>query len=103
MIRYLTNPKGKRTFLWYHDAKILAIYLCALGFVTQPSIAEKDCPDFECGDRIGDYADPCQCRRYYTCSNGAATKRICPNGLYWDDEKLFCTYKSEAKCGPISR
>ena len=100
MIRYITNQKGKHKVFWCHGSKILALF--SLSLVLQLSIA-KDCPKFECGDENGNFADPCQCRRYYTCSNGLATKRVCPNGLYWDDEKLYCTYKEEAKCGPITR
>jgi len=63
---------------------------------------EKECPPYVCV-KNGNFADPCHCRRYITCTNGAATTRVCPSGLYWDDERLFCTYKSEAKCGPIKR
>ena len=63
---------------------------------------DKDCPPYVC-KKNGNFADPCHCGRYITCTNGAATKRVCPSGLYWDDERLFCTYKSEAKCGPIVR
>ena len=63
---------------------------------------KKECPPYVC-KKNGNFADPCHCRRYITCTNGAATTRVCPSGLYWDDERLFCTYKSEAKCGPIKR
>lgn len=63
---------------------------------------KKECPPYVC-IKNGNFADPCHCRRYITCTNGAATTRVCPSGLYWDDERLFCTYKSEAKCGPIKR
>ena len=52
---------------------------------TKKESAKKECPAFECGERKGNFADPCQCRRYITCANGAATKRVCPSGLYWDD------------------
>lgn len=62
---------------------------------------EKDCT-FVCPENRGNYADPCTCRRFYICStDGAAHRSFCPNGLYWDDEKKFCTYKNEAKCGPL--
>jgi len=63
---------------------------------------EKDCDSFVCPENRGNYADPCTCRRFYICStDGAAHRSFCPNGLYWDDEKKICTYKNEAKCGPL--
>jgi len=40
-------------------------------------------------------------RRFYKCADGTAFKNFCPTGLYWDDERKFCTYKNEAKCGPL--
>lgn len=67
---------------------------------------EEDCPEFVCpeGEKgNGNFADPCNCRRFYTCSSGTATRTVCPTGLYWDDERKFCTYKNEAKCGPVER
>jgi len=65
---------------------------------------EKVCdPNFVCPENRGNYADPCTCRRFYICStDGAAHRSFCPNGLYWDDEKKICTYKNEAKCGPLA-
>ena len=40
-------------------------------------------------------------RRFYKCDDGTAFRNFCPTGLYWDDERKFCTYKEEAKCGPL--
>ena len=40
-------------------------------------------------------------RRFYKCDDGTAFRAFCPTGLYWDDERKFCTYKNEAKCGPL--
>ena len=50
----------------------------------------------------GSFADPCTCRRYYTCVDFRPIKSFCPSGLYWDDIKKFCTYKNEAVCGPVA-
>merc|ERR1712223_485259 len=76
-------------------------------FISQESEKKKETKEKECRPYVcvknGNFADPCHCRRYITCTNGAATTRVCPSGLYWDDERLFCTYKAEAKCGPIKR
>ena len=100
MKRNLANPNG--AFFQYRGVEILILF--GVMSLLPTSFAEQNCTDtFECGSENGNFADPCQCRRYITCTNGAATKRVCPSGLYWDDEKLFCTYKSEAKCGPIVR
>ena len=105
MARNLPNRRAKYNFFRYQSVEMLILFSLVLFLRT--SFAEedepKDEPDFECGPENGNFADPKQCRRYITCTNGAATKRVCPSGLYWDDEKLFCTYKSEAKCGPIVR
>ena len=100
MARNLPNQTGKHNFFRLYSVQLLILFILVLFLPT--SFAEEDIPDFKCKEN-GNFADPKQCRRYITCTNGAATKRVCPSGLYWDDEKLFCTYKSEAKCGPIVR
>lgn len=109
-LSYPINHKPSYRFLTLQGAKMLTIFLLVL--VLPISFAqdsekkketkEKECPPYVCV-KNGNFADPCHCRRYITCTNGAATTRVCPSGLYWDDERLFCTYKSEAKCGPIKR
>jgi len=63
---------------------------------------EEDCPDFDCPVKDGSFADPCTCRRYYSCIDFRPVKQHCPSGLYWDDIKKYCTYKNEAVCGPVA-
>lgn len=77
---------------------LLALWVAGLAALG----SAKDCPDFECPEPTGSFADPCTCRRFYKCSDGNASPLFCPTGLYWDDIKKFCTYKDEAVCGPIS-
>ena len=76
----------------------LLMYLSLL----ELSILAQDCPSFECPEQNGSFADPCTCRRFYRCDQGAIFKSFCPNGLYWDDEKKICTYKEIARCGPLN-
>uniref|UniRef100_A0A1A9WPM0 Chitin-binding type-2 domain-containing protein n=1 Tax=Glossina brevipalpis TaxID=37001 RepID=A0A1A9WPM0_9MUSC len=60
--------------------------------------------EFQCPSNIanGNYADPVTCRRFYQCVDGFPYLNRCPSGLYFDDVQKFCTFKDEAKCGPLS-
>ncbi len=71
--------------------------------LSSPVVADDaDCDkEFVCPKLSGSFADPCTCRRFYKCHGGSAHRSFCPSPLYWDDVKKFCTYKEEAKCGPI--
>jgi len=80
--------------------KLLTLFSCFL-VIIGVTVAE-DCEDFECPVKDGSFADPCTCRRYYTCVDFRPIKSFCPSGLYWDDIKKFCTYKNEAVCGPVA-
>merc|ERR1719495_778651 len=73
-----------------------------LSLVTVSRGDDDDCPDFECPSADGSFADPCTCRRYFTCVGHHPYKSICPSGLYWDDVRKYCTYKDEAVCGPVA-
>eukprot|EP00095_Tigriopus_kingsejongensis_P011424 maker-scaffold953_size76948-snap-gene-0.7 protein:Tk11424 transcript:maker-scaffold953_size76948-snap-gene-0.7-mRNA-1 annotation:"conserved hypothetical protein" len=57
--------------------------------------------NFDCPKPNGNFADPCECRRFYVCNGFQPTQLNCPARLYWDDRKKECTYESEAECGPI--
>lgn len=35
---------------------------------------DDECPDFVCPEENGNFADPCQCRRFYICASGIPTK-----------------------------
>ena len=35
---------------------------------------EDGCPEFVCPEENGNFADPCQCRRFYICASGIPTK-----------------------------
>ncbi|KAI4463980.1 chitin deacetylase-like 4 [Holotrichia oblita] len=60
--------------------------------------------EFECPHDVGNgnYADPQTCRRFYQCVDGYPYVNRCPSGLYFDDINKFCTFKNEARCGPIA-
>lgn len=36
------------------------------------------------------------------CVDGYPYLNRCPSGLYFDDISKYCTFKAEARCGPIS-
>lgn len=57
------------------------------------------CPE---GAGNGNFADPATCRRFYQCVDGYPYLNRCPSGLYFDDINKLCTFKSEARCGPIA-
>ncbi|CAD7090070.1 unnamed protein product [Hermetia illucens] len=65
---------------------------------------QKDDGEFECPSAVGNgnYADPKTCRRFYQCVDGYPYINRCPSGLYFDDISKFCTFKAEARCGPIA-
>ena len=63
----------------------------------------SDCDEeFICPELSGSFADPCTCRRYYACAQGNYHRSVCPAGLFWDDLDKICTYKENARCGPIA-
>ncbi|XP_057341564.1 chitin deacetylase 1 [Microplitis mediator] len=64
---------------------------------------EKKDEEFTCpeGQGNGNFADPATCRRFYQCVDGYPYLNRCPSGLHFDDISKFCTFKNEARCGPI--
>uniref|UniRef100_A0A1B0FLW3 Chitin-binding type-2 domain-containing protein n=1 Tax=Glossina morsitans morsitans TaxID=37546 RepID=A0A1B0FLW3_GLOMM len=81
--------------LYFH---ILSLWL----MIVLTTSAQKE--EFQCPSNIanGNYADPVTCRRFYQCVDGFPYLNRCPSGLYFDDVQKFCTFKDEAKCGPLS-
>ena len=59
--------------------------------------------DFTCpeGSGNGNFADPTTCRRFYQCVDGYPYLNRCPASLYFDDVNKLCTFKNEARCGPL--
>lgn len=39
---------------------------------------------------------------FWQCVDGYPYLSRCPSGLYFDDIQKFCTFKDEARCGPIA-
>lgn len=89
---------------------------------------DKKDEEFRCpeGQGNGNFADPATCRRFYQviawftlssacydsnswlsyflfwkCVDGYPYLNRCPSGLHFDDISKFCTFKNEARCGPI--
>jgi len=63
--------------------------------------SRRQAVDFECPVNNGLFADPNSCRRFFQCVEKHAYQTRCPSGLYFDDLDKLCTFKSEAKCGPL--
>lgn len=59
--------------------------------------------DFQCpNDKSGQYKDTVQCDKYYTCDDGVATERLCPDGLVFDETirlKNKCDQPFNVDCG----
>ena len=41
---------------------------------------------------------PCDCMKYYFCSNGEAVLRTCGPGTYWDQSRRVCDFQSSVQC-----
>ncbi|KAL0267516.1 UNVERIFIED_CONTAM: hypothetical protein PYX00_009768 [Menopon gallinae] len=85
------------------------MYVCQTAFViliaaVSVGSQKKEEKEFTCPEDAGNgnYADPATCRRFYQCVDGYPYLNRCPSGLYFDDINKLCTFKSEARCGPIS-
>ncbi|KFM73579.1 hypothetical protein X975_04617, partial [Stegodyphus mimosarum] len=51
----------------------------------------------------GIFANPHNCRRFYTCNGFVPYDTPCPNPLYFDDARKICTYKTkDLQCGPVA-
>lgn len=51
-------------------------YLCSLVLV--------DAVEFKCPQKNGVYEDANQCDKFYQCTDGVATEKLCPDGLVFD-------------------
>lgn len=38
----------------------------------------------------------------FQCVDGYPYMNRCPSGLYFDDIAKYCTFKNEARCGPLA-
>lgn len=78
------------------------VFALAIASISAQS-KDKDKEEFECPPNAGNgnFADPVTCRRFYQCVDGYPYMNRCPSGLYFDDIQKFCTFKDEARCGPI--
>lgn len=65
---------------------------------SRPSAVRRN---FLCPYSNGLFADPNTCRRFFSCNDHESFLQSCPPGLFFDDVKKFCTFKSEVTCGPV--
>uniref|UniRef100_A0A1B0CP06 Putative peritrophin-1 n=1 Tax=Lutzomyia longipalpis TaxID=7200 RepID=A0A1B0CP06_LUTLO len=66
--------------------------------------SQKPEEEYKCPIDVGNgnYADPKTCKRFYQCVDGYPYLNRCPSGLFFDDISKYCTFKDEARCGPIA-
>ncbi|XP_011064867.1 PREDICTED: uncharacterized protein LOC105152345 [Acromyrmex echinatior] len=87
------------------EAALLCAVLTIVAVHCQKNKKDEDKKDeeFRCpeGQGNGNFADPATCRRFYQCVDGYPYLNRCPSGLHFDDISKFCTFKNEARCGPI--
>ncbi|KAG7306036.1 hypothetical protein JYU34_008607 [Plutella xylostella] len=85
---------------------VILFVFCAISTqVNSQAQKDKDGVEFVCPEGTtgnGNFADPATCRRFYQCVDGYPYMNRCPSGLYFDDISKFCTFKAEARCGPIA-
>ncbi|XP_018352051.1 PREDICTED: uncharacterized protein LOC108754324 [Trachymyrmex septentrionalis] len=89
----------------FQEAALLCAVLTIVAVHCQKNKKDEDKKDeeFRCpeGQGNGNFADPATCRRFYQCVDGYPYLNRCPSGLHFDDISKFCTFKNEARCGPI--
>uniref|UniRef100_A0A1A9UUL0 Chitin-binding type-2 domain-containing protein n=1 Tax=Glossina austeni TaxID=7395 RepID=A0A1A9UUL0_GLOAU len=112
--RKLYKRHRKRLLIQFSQGKISIIAIIKVLIIddddpklnekTRSNLMETQKEEFQCPSNIanGNYADPVTCRRFYQCVDGFPYLNRCPSGLYFDDVQKFCTFKDEAKCGPLS-
>jgi len=83
-----------------HSIPLVVVGIIASIGLIQAAGEEKEL--FECPEPSGNFADPATCRRFYQCVDGHPYESRCPSNLYFDDISKFCTFKNEARCGPIA-
>ncbi|XP_061382748.1 chitin deacetylase 1 [Danaus plexippus] len=97
MFVYRVNMKR-----WTNMTAAFRIFIFCAIFINVNCQKEEEefiCPGGTQGN--GNFADPATCRRFYQCVDGFPYLNRCPSGLYFDDISKFCTFKAEARCGPI--
>ncbi|XP_077296185.1 protein obstructor-E-like [Arctopsyche grandis] len=58
--------------------------------------------EFQCPERTGFYPDPYQCDLYYSCTQGKAETKLCPDGLVFSDKSSnheHCDIPLNVECG----
>jgi hypothetical protein len=55
-------------------------------------------PDQSCDGTWSYQPNPDDCASYYQCTNGMASKKICPNGLHWNQYSHSCDWPQYANC-----
>ncbi|XP_006617231.1 uncharacterized protein LOC102672538 [Apis dorsata] len=83
---------------------VVSIIVSVCGQKNAKKDEERKDEEFKCpeGQGNGNFADPATCRRFYQCVDGYPYLNRCPSGLHFDDISKFCTFKNEARCGPIA-
>ncbi|XP_054712660.1 chitin deacetylase 1-like [Uloborus diversus] len=79
----------------------LTLVLHECGCAAQDKFKKKG--TFQCPMEYGLFANPQNCRRFYTCNGYVPYDTPCPTPLYFDDAKKLCVYKTkDLQCGPVA-
>lgn len=86
-----------------NQSKCAVLIICSVLAIGSCQKDKSKDVEFVCPDEggNGNFADPSTCRRFYQCVDHHPYVSLCPSGLYFDDIKKLCTFKNEARCGPI--
>jgi hypothetical protein len=82
--------------------KLILVGVCALALVQQ-GLTQSGCPSPN-----GYFGDPSQCDAYTECVDGVAERKLCPDGLMFNDQntnypRYPCSYPQEVECGSRTR
>jgi hypothetical protein len=78
------------------------VFVAFIAAAHAAATGDDDKEQFECPEPSGNFADPATCRKFYQCVDGFPYESRCPAGLHFDDINKLCTFKKDARCGPIS-
>lgn len=71
------------------------VLLALLGLAASATIVDPLCADRGSTEF---FAKPGSCADLYLCFNGALFEKTCPDSLWWNAEKGFCTYQQLSGC-----
>ncbi|KAG5669038.1 hypothetical protein PVAND_016940 [Polypedilum vanderplanki] len=62
------------------------------------SEAPEICPPIDDPKNPQFFPNENDCSKYFLCFNGSIVERSCADGLFWDQNNLWCNFKNETEC-----